>query len=52
MGVKRIITEFTNLDGIVKAGDGRGFIVKGERSPLVLTAAHCLPKLPVQVSEA
>jgi hypothetical protein len=32
--------------GIVRVGSGRGFVVKGEWNPLVITAAHCLPKLP------
>lgn len=31
---------------IVRVGDGRGFIIAGERNPVVITAAHCLPKLP------
>jgi len=41
------------LDGIVnsvvRVGDGRGFIVKTvtDESPWVVTAAHCLPHLPL-----
>jgi hypothetical protein len=31
---------------VVRVGDGRGFIVEGERSRLVITAAHCLPLFP------
>ena len=36
----------TNPHGIVRIGNGRGFVVKGEWSRLVITAAHCLLKLP------
>jgi len=35
-----------NHSGIVKVGDGRGFVVKGKRDRRVITAAHGLPKLP------
>ncbi len=31
---------------ILKVGDGRGFVVNGERDRLVITAAHCLPRFP------
>ena len=38
-------------DAILKVGDGRGFVVTLHRHPggeerIVITAAHCLPKLP------
>jgi len=32
---------------VVKVGEGRGFVVESARSRLVITAAHCLPRLPV-----
>jgi hypothetical protein len=32
--------------GIVRVGDGRGFIVKKNGDRFILTAAHCLPHLP------
>jgi hypothetical protein len=35
-----------NHSGIVKVGEGRGFVVQAKRDRLVITAAHCLPKLP------
>jgi hypothetical protein len=31
---------------VLKVGDGRGFVVNGERDRLVITAGHCLPGLP------
>jgi hypothetical protein len=31
---------------VVRVRDGRGFVVEGERSRLVITAAHCLPQFP------
>jgi hypothetical protein len=31
---------------VVRVGDGRGFVVEVERRRLVITAGHCLPKLP------
>jgi hypothetical protein len=31
---------------VIRVGDGRGFVVEGERSRLVITAAHCLPEFP------
>jgi hypothetical protein len=31
---------------IIRVSDGRGFIVESERERLVITAAHCLPRLP------
>ncbi len=35
------------LPSIVTVGDGRGFVVEGIRSDLlVVTAAHCLPFFP------
>jgi hypothetical protein len=35
-------------EAIVKVGDGRGFLVASVRwaEPLVITAAHCLPRFP------
>ena len=39
-------------DAILKVGDGRGFVVTLDRYPsgdenrVVITAAHCLPKIP------
>jgi putative ABC transport system substrate-binding protein len=31
---------------VIRVGDGRGFVVEGERERFVITAAHCLPHLP------
>jgi hypothetical protein len=31
---------------IVRVGEGRGFIVQGDRDRYVITAAHCLPFIP------
>jgi hypothetical protein len=31
---------------VIRVGEGRGFVVQGEREKLVLTAAHCLPFFP------
>ena len=31
---------------VIRVGDGRGFVVERRRQRFVLTAAHCLPKLP------
>jgi hypothetical protein len=31
---------------LVRVGDGRGFVVEVDRQRLVITAGHCLPKLP------
>jgi hypothetical protein len=31
---------------VVRVGNGRGFVVEGERSRFVITAAHCLPLFP------
>ena len=31
---------------VVTVGDGRGFIVGGERDRFIITAAHCLPAFP------
>lgn len=37
---------------IVKVGDGRGFLIDDSPStPLVVTAAHCLPRLPVPLAD-
>jgi Trypsin-like peptidase domain len=38
-------------DGVLKVGDGRGFVVKrrsylGREERIIITAAHCLPNLP------
>lgn len=38
--------------GIVRVGDGRGFVVEAKHSRLVITAAHCLPRFPPPVSIA
>jgi hypothetical protein len=32
--------------GVVRVGDGRGFIVEAKHSRVVITAAHCLPHFP------
>jgi Trypsin-like peptidase domain len=32
--------------GIIKVGDGRGFVVECQGGRIVVTAAHCLPYLP------
>lgn len=31
---------------VIKVGGGRGFIIEADRRRYVITAAHCLPKLP------
>jgi hypothetical protein len=36
-----------SASGIVKVGDGRGFVVEGGHHRYVITAAHCLPELPI-----
>jgi hypothetical protein len=33
-------------ESIVRVGTGRGFLVAARDAPLILTAAHCLPRLP------
>lgn len=38
--------------GVVKVGDGRGFIVQAKHSRLIITAAHCLPHFPPPVAIA
>jgi hypothetical protein len=35
--------------GVIAVGHGRGFVVEGAGERLVITAAHCLPSLPLQV---
>jgi hypothetical protein len=35
---------------VVRVGDGRGFVVKGNADRLVITAAHCLPFFPPYIS--
>ncbi len=35
-----------NIDCVVKVRFGRGFVIGGDESRFVVTAAHCLPKLP------
>jgi hypothetical protein len=32
--------------GVIKVGDGRGFIIEANENRLVVTAAHCLPYFP------
>ena len=32
--------------GVIKVGDGRGFIIEANENRLVVTAAHCLPSFP------
>ena len=39
------ITKFSR-SGIIKVGDGRGFIVERGAFRFIITAAHCLPHLP------
>jgi hypothetical protein len=43
-----------NLDevkrAIVMVGEGRGFVVQGEDSRFVISAGHCLPRLPPCIS--
>jgi hypothetical protein len=34
------------VQGVVKVGEGRGFIVEAQQTRLVITAAHCLPHFP------
>jgi hypothetical protein len=36
----------TAIRAVVKVGDGRGFVIEGERERYIITAAHCLPHLP------
>ncbi|MEJ2246907.1 MAG: hypothetical protein P8Y80_12645, partial [Acidobacteriota bacterium] len=38
--------------GVVKVGDGRGFIVESKHSRMVITAVHCLPYFPPPISIA
>ena len=33
--------------GVITVGHGRGFVVEGAGERLVITAAHCLPSLPL-----
>src|SRR6266478_3682185 len=33
--------------GVITVGDGRGFVVEGAGERLVITAAHCVPSLPL-----
>jgi hypothetical protein len=33
-------------NGVIRVGEGRGFMVEGKRQCFVITAAHCLPQLP------
>ena len=33
-------------DAIIRVGGGRGFVVATRRGKLVITAAHCLPRIP------
>lgn len=35
-----------DIRAIVTVGEGRGFIVEGDERRFVVTAAHCLPRLP------
>jgi hypothetical protein len=35
---------------VIRVGDGRGFVVQGHESRLVITAAHCLPERPTGFS--
>lgn len=36
----------SDISGIVQVGLGRGFIVEGSSERFVVTAGHCLPRLP------
>jgi hypothetical protein len=36
--------------GVLKVGDGRGFVVGNEFDRYVITAAHCLPELPPAIA--
>jgi Trypsin-like peptidase domain len=44
--MKRAVRKLPNPDCVVQVGYGRGFVVGSDSRRLVLTAAHCLPKLP------
>jgi hypothetical protein len=36
------------INAVITVGDGRGFVVEGERETrLIITAAHCLPSFPL-----
>jgi hypothetical protein len=35
---------------VIRVGDGRGFVVGTDRERFVITAAHCLPRLPPSLS--
>src|SRR4051812_42132562 len=34
------------MRSVITVGAGRGFVVKGKRDRLIITAAHCLPHFP------
>jgi hypothetical protein len=38
--------------GVIRVGDGRGFVVEAAGERLVITAAHCLPFLPPALSSS
>lgn len=40
------------MAGLVRVGDGRGFLIAANNSKYVVTAAHCLPHLPPAASFA
>jgi hypothetical protein len=35
-----------HTDAVIRVGDGRGFIIAHDDQRLVVTAAHCLPRIP------
>jgi hypothetical protein len=44
---EEVLEKTTGLaQAVIRVGDGRGFMVERQRQRFVLTAAHCLPRLP------
>jgi Trypsin-like peptidase domain len=44
------MTDATNVKTVLKVGNGRGFVIEADDRRLIVTAAHCLPKLPPRAS--
>ena len=40
------MTTAPNTAAVITVGEGRGFLVKHRHEVLVITAAHCLPRIP------
>jgi hypothetical protein len=52
--LRNLLGDYMHLEeaklGIVRVGAGRGFVIERRGQGLVITAAHCLPKLPPAMS--